>query len=188
MPPPSSGLALEVRPATPERWGDLERLFGERGAYGGCWCMWWRLKRSEFAAQSADERRRGLRALVERGEVPGLLAYAGDEPVGWCSLGPRAAYPPLGRSRTLKPVDDEPVWSIVCFFVARPYRRRGVQAALIKAAVAYAAERGARIVEAYPDGDYMGGEAAFRAAGFEEVARRSPTRPLLRRVLPDSGA
>ena len=133
--------------------------------------------------------RRALRKLVAAGAVPGILAYHRGRPVGWCAVGPRDAFPRLDRSRVLARVDDEPVWSIACFFVARPYRRRGVTAFLVRSAAAYAASRGARIVEGYGkyvDGEqadvfiWMGVASAFVEAGFVEVARRRPTKPVLR--------
>ncbi len=117
---------LTFHPLVPERWADLERLFGERGACGGCWCMWWRLPRSEFTRRKGEGNRRALRRIVGAGRVSGILAYAGGEPVGWCSVAPRDDFPVLDRSHTLKHVDECPVWSVVCLFVARPYRRRGV--------------------------------------------------------------
>ena len=96
-----------AHPLTPERWADLERLFGERGACGGCWCMWWRLTRREFEQNKGDGNKASLRALVESGPPPGLLAYDGDEAVGWCAVEPRESYPALARSRVLKPIDEE---------------------------------------------------------------------------------
>lgn len=181
---------LQFRPLTPRRWPDLERLFGERGACGGCWCMWWKLARSQFVKQKGAGNRRAFKRIVEGGEVPGLLAYRDGEPVGWCALAPREAYPRLERSRILTRVDTEPVWSVVCFFVARPFRRKGVTAALLTAAVAYAKAHGARIVEGYPVEPkgarmpdpfvYTGLASAFRKAGFVEVLRRSRTRPIMR--------
>lgn len=131
---------LDVRPVTAERWGDLEWLFGPRGAYSGCWCTWWRLSRSEFSRSSAAERKQALQGIVTSGQVPGILAYLDERPGAWCSLGPRESYPALDRSRILARVDDQPVWSIVCFFVAREYRRRGLLVPLIQAAVEYAAQ------------------------------------------------
>ncbi len=181
---------LEFHPLTPECWGDLEALFGERGACGGCWCMWWRLKRSDFEKQKGPKNKLALRRLVHSGTVPGLLAYAGDQPVAWCALGPRETYPVLGRSRVLKPVDDQPVWSIVCFFVAKPFRRRGVTVKLLRAAVEYAGRQGAAIIEGYPLEPrknnlpdafaWVGTVGAFRQAGFREVVRRSASRPIMR--------
>ncbi len=181
---------LEFQALTPDRWRDLEHLFGERGACGGCWCMWWKLKRAEFVQGKGQKNKKAFKKLVDAGEVPGLIAYSGEEPIGWCALAPRDQYDTLGRSRVLKPVDDEAVWSVVCFFVARPFRRKGVTSRLLKAAVAYAGENGAAIVEGYPvdprSGQmpdafaYTGLASMFRSAGFVEVLRRSPTRPIMR--------
>lgn len=126
IPKGSKRQDVECHPLTPDRFCHLERLFGPRGACGGCWCMWWRLSRSQFAEGKGEGNRLALRRLVEEDEVPGLLAYAQGEPVAWCALGPREAYPALERSRVLKRVDDAAVWSVVCFFVAKPFRRRGL--------------------------------------------------------------
>lgn len=162
--------------------------------------MYWRLKRSEFTEKTGKGNRLAMQALIQSGEVPGLLAYIQpdneNEPpqaVGWVSIGPRQSFPVLERSRILKPVDDQPVWSIVCFFVARPYRRKGLMVPLINAAVEYARQQGAHIVEAYPvepkqerTSDvfvYTGLASAFQKAGFVEAARRSETRPIMRKII-----
>jgi GNAT superfamily N-acetyltransferase len=155
--------------------------------------MWWRLKRSEFEQQKGEGNRQALKAIVEAGQIPGILAYAAGQPVGWCSIGPRDVYPVLNRSRTLKPIDQEPVWSIVCFFVAKSFREQGLTIHLIRAAIDYAKANGAKIVESYPvepKGDAMpavfawtGFASAFRQAGFKEVIRRSETRPIMRYVV-----
>ncbi len=189
----SHGIDLQVQPLKPERWADLERLFGPRGASGGCWCMWWRLDCREFARQKGEGNRQALRTLVEGGEVPGLLAFVGDEPAGWCALAPRERYPRLERSRPLARVDARPVWSVTCFFVARPFRRHGVMGALLEAAKEYARACGAALLEAYPIDPavrstsaaqaYMGLLPVFLRAGFVEVTRRVPARPLVRCVL-----
>lgn len=183
-------LDLHIFPATPERWLELEALFGPKGACAGCWCMYWRLPRKVFEAQADEGNRQALKALMDAGEIPGMLAYDGETPVGWISIGPRQAFPVLGRSRILKPVDDRPVWSVVCFFVTRNYRRKGITVELLKAAVGFAASQGAHIVEGYPVEPkqekvapvfiYTGTASAFRQAGFTEVARRSETRPIMR--------
>lgn len=186
-------MRLEIRPLTPERWGDLVTLFGERGAVAGCWCMWWRQTGSEFGRSSGASNRRAFKALVDDGRVPGLLAYRDGRPVGWCSVAPREEFGRLRRSPTLRPVDDRPVWSVVCFFIDRHHRRQGVGEALLRAAVDHAAERGARIVEGYPvvpgggrvpsGSAYTGVVSMFRGAGFSEVARRSGARQIMRRVV-----
>ena len=187
---------FHFHPLTPDRWQDLETLFGPRGAMGGCWCMWWRLKRSEFERNKGEGNRLALKAIVDTGHVPGILAYQGEQPVGWCSVAPRQEFSAFERSRILKPVDDQEVWSIVCFFVARPYRRLGLSTQLIQAAIEYAGQSGARIVEAYPTGlqpgkgspdpfVFTGLLPAFTKTGFKEIARRSETRPIMRYVIKD---
>ncbi len=188
-----SSPAITVKPLTPERWSDIERLFGKTGACGGCWCMWWRLTHSEFERRKGTSNKRAFKKIVQAGGEPGLIAYDADEPVGWCAVQSREAFPRLDRSRILKRIDEEPVWSIVCLFVAREYRQRGVSRILLEAAVKHAARCGARIVEGYPVEPkkermpdafaWTGLASSFRAAGFVEVARRSPTRPIMRFIL-----
>jgi GNAT superfamily N-acetyltransferase len=182
---------LTFLPLTLDRWTDLETLFGANGACGGCWCMAWRLPRAQWQQQKGEKNRRALKRIVSLGRAPGLLAYSSGAPVGWCCIGPREDFPALARSRVLAPVDDEPVWSIVCFFIARPFRGQGVSVELLKAAAEYAREQGARIVEGYPLEPgrilpapfvWTGLASAFRKAGFREVLRRSPKRPIMRRV------
>jgi GNAT superfamily N-acetyltransferase len=183
---------IQFYPLTPSRWKDFETLFGERGACGGCWCMWPRLRRSDFQKQKGPGNKRAMKRLVESGPPPGLLGYADGQPVAWCALAPRETYRALTNSRILKPVDDQPVWSVTCFFVAKPYRRRGLSARLLDEAAKYARKQGARMVEGYPVEPktnapspdvfvWTGLASAFRKAGFEEAARRSPTRPIMRR-------
>lgn len=188
---------VECHPLTPDRWPDLEALFGPRGACGGCWCMWWRIPRAQFEEQKGEGNRRMMQALVEGGKIPGILAYLDGRPVGWCALAPREEYPTLARSRILRPVDDRPVWSVTCFFVAREARGMGLTVRLLEAAVAYARSQGAGVVEGYPVDTggarrpapfvYTGLASAFRQAGFVEVARRSPTRPIMRYYIDPQG-
>jgi GNAT superfamily N-acetyltransferase len=181
---------LTFAPLTAETWVDFERLFGAAGACGGCRCILFRLSHQEFEQRKGEDNRLAMRALAESPHPPGVLAYAGGVPIGWCAVAPREAYPRLGRSRILKPVDAQPVWSIVCFFVARGWRGKGVSVQLIRAAVRHAAAAGATAVEGYPIEPrkdrtpdvfaHTGLASAFRAAGFTEVARRSETRPVMR--------
>ncbi len=139
------------KPVTVAEWDDLVELFGPRGACGGCWCMWWRLPRRDFARLKGDGTRRALKRIVARGPAPGIIAYDGDRPVGWCCVGPREDFPLLERSRVLARVDDEPVWSIVCFFVARDHRRKGLTRKLVAAAVSYARTPGRAGRRGLPD-------------------------------------
>ncbi|MFQ5676789.1 MAG: hypothetical protein ACE5G1_12905 [bacterium] len=104
---------LQFHPLTPERWSDFEELFGPRGACGGCWCMWYRLTRSEFDKQKGGGNLQAMKTLVQARNIPGLLAYQNKKAVGWCSVAPREEFAALARSRILKPVDEQPVWSIV---------------------------------------------------------------------------
>jgi GNAT superfamily N-acetyltransferase len=180
---------LAIRPATPDRWSDVEALFGQNGACGGCWCQFWKQTPAEYRAGKGAANRRALGRQVRAGLVPGLLAYAGEEAVGWVAVAPRSAYLRLERARTLVAVDDAPVWSAPCFFVKRGWRGRGVAGLLLRAAAARAREAGAPFLEGYPVdsqaamGDafvYTGAFSTFVRLGFTEVARKARTRPVMR--------
>jgi len=184
--------ALTFRPLTPDLLPDLEALFGPRGACAGCFCMWWKTSRADFHKGQGAGNRAAMRRQVRSGVVPGVLAYLGKTPVGWCAVEPRSAYPRLARSRILAPVDDAPVWSVTCFFIAREHRGKGLTGRLLRAAAAHARGRGARLLEAYPVDTrreqpdaflYHGVARTFFREGFEEVARRSRTRPIMRKAL-----
>ncbi len=187
---------LQIHPATADRWADLEALFGPRGAYSGCWCMFWRLPNAEFNKINGEGAKAALKALTEKPLAPGMLAYADGQPVGWCSIAPREHYLGLERSRNFKRLDDQPVWSVVCFFVHKKFRRQSVMAALLRGAVAYAKEHGAKIIEGYPTNmhhpllegkqlhrfhGYMGIADVFRAAGFVEVGQAAEGTQLVMR-------
>lgn len=185
-------LALEFHPLTPDRWMDFEELFGPHGAYGGCWCMWWRSTRREFERRQGEGNRQAMKAIVEI-EVPGILAYQEGKALGWCSVAPRERFTALQRSPILRPLDDAPVWSIVCFYVAKGYRGQGMAEALLCGAVEYVREQGGRVIEAYPTvprgkrlppvSSYMGLLAMFERAGFVPVANPSPSRVIVRYYL-----
>lgn len=189
---------VDIQPLTLDRWGDLERLFSEPGDAGRCWCMWWYLKGSEFSALGRDGRKRGLHDMVLSGHIPGILAYRERQPVGWCALGPREGYGRLERSRMLRRVDEQAVWSIVCFFVSRTHRGRGLMTALLDGAVDFASSQGARIIEAYPHefgekrgapGDaYTGVVSTFAMDGFREVGHPNATQRIMRFVVSANGA
>jgi GNAT superfamily N-acetyltransferase len=184
---------IACRPLTPDRWGDLERLFGpERGASTGCWCMWFKLRRPEWDQAGRAGRKVMFKAVIEAGPPPGVLAYADELPVGWCAVEPREAYPVVLRSRVRQPIDARPAFAITCFYVTPRRRRQGLMRPLIEGAVELARARGASLVEAYPldpepgarpGGAFTGIAKAFRDCGFVEVARRSRIRPILRREL-----
>jgi len=183
---------METIPLTSERWQDFETLFGVRGACGGCWCMWWRVPRKQFSAQGNAGNKQMMKQIVDSGEVPGLLGYIDGQPAGWVAVGPREVFVALEHSRVLARVDDQPVWSINCFFIAKPYRSQGLTLELIEAATTYAQAHGAKIVEGYPFDHttrqpdysaYRGHELVFLKAGFVEAARRSEHYPVMRKYL-----
>ncbi|MEJ2011414.1 MAG: GNAT family N-acetyltransferase [Anaerolineales bacterium] len=184
---------LRFHPLTSERWDDLVRLFGPHGAYGGCWCMYWRTTRAQFGRNGNAGNCKALKAIVDRGLVPGILAYRESEPVGWCSVAPRPDFASLERSPLLRRVDDQPVWSIVCFYIPRLERDRGIAGALVLAAIEYVREQGGMILEAYPTipaegrrppgSVYMGVPSLFEKAGFEIIRKPSKTRLIMRRKL-----
>ncbi|MFO7543956.1 MAG: GNAT family N-acetyltransferase [Trueperaceae bacterium] len=213
---------ITVLPLTPQRWPDLEALFGARGCSvaRGCWCMYYRVSgaiQREPGEGAAQASKRAMCELVDGGTVTGLIGYetdrtrsrqgeesvgsasfgkmqagqtqAGQTPVGWVSLGPRSEYAKLRRSPVMRTVDDQPVWSIVCFVVPSEHRGRGVTKELLEGAITYAREQGAAILEAYPvdlavpdhaNAPWFGSAHMFAEAGFEEVARRRDDRPVMR--------
>ncbi len=179
-------------PATPERWGDVEALFRDSSYPQRCWCAYWYLPNKEFKAGWGEGNRATLETKVRSGRPPGLLAYDGATPVGWCAVAPRQEYDRLNRSKPFALIDDTEVWSITCFVVRKRYRRKGLMRALIAAAVRQAGELGATALEAYPveikgkSGRmelYFGSLGAFQDNGFTEVARPLPSRPMVRRTL-----
>jgi GNAT superfamily N-acetyltransferase len=155
--------------------------------------MFWRVSRKEYEAHKGAGNKRALRNIVSKGQKPGIIAYLGKEPIAWCAVAPREVYVALERSRILKPVDKERVWSISCVFVRKQDRRKGVSKELLRAAVEFAAKQGARVVEGYPVEPSMenmpdpflwhGIPSAFLAAGFKEVERRSKSRPIMRYLI-----
>lgn len=188
-------MKLTVFPLTPDRWPDLEALFNAKGCSvaRGCWCMYYRRSGSEAQppahASRAQASKSQLKALTDAGRTPGLIGYRGKVPMGWISLGPREEYVKLARSPVMKPVDDQPVWSIICFVVPAQYRGQGVAQALLAGAITYAKKQGAKLLEAYPvdkpsrandESMWFGAKSMYDRAGFSEVARRKPHRPVVR--------
>jgi GNAT superfamily N-acetyltransferase len=191
---------LEILPLTAERFADLAALFGQGGDAKLCWCSWFRLRNVDFRTATRESNRRVLEEALETtaaaGRAPGLVAYREGEAIGWVSLGPRDDYERLRHSKVLAPIDDQPVWSIVCFVVSRRARGQGVARAMLQAAIDYAGEHGARLLEGYPvetDGGrvpaaqaYRGTLGMFERAGFGVAERRranrvSAPRPIVRR-------
>ena len=184
---------LTTHPLTPDRWDDVVSLFGQRGACGGCWCMWWRLTRSEWERRKGASNRRAFKRIVDAGREPGVIAYRDGEPVGWCAVEPREAYAVLARSRVLAPLDDRKAWAVTCFFVRKDCRGQGVTTALLEAAARHAKRGGAEVLEGYavvptkgrlPDAFIWSGVPdVFTRAGFVEAARPSRAKVVMRKEL-----
>ncbi|HEY8211665.1 MAG TPA: GNAT family N-acetyltransferase [Myxococcaceae bacterium] len=170
--------AIEVRPVTKANWKDFVRLFETKGSPHYCWCTPYRLRAGQELPN--PEKKVHMRQLVEGRTPIGVLAYDGDDPIGWCSIAPRETYDRLERSRTMLRVTPPatPTWTILCFFVARPHRGKGVTHALIEGAVAYAERQGAEVVEGYPfdtagiSSTHRGHSSAFQAARFQQEGKR----------------
>jgi len=188
---------LEFHPLIADRWGDLVSLFEQHGNPGYCWCMLWRLPSSVYRQLDSSQRRNALHTLVNSGAPTGILAYLDGEPVGWCSVAPRATYLRLERSRTLKRIDDLPTWSVVCFYINRKLRHQGLPVKLLQAAVDYAIAQGAEVVEGYPierhrdqagnwqpiaSYRFMGSVSTFEKAGFQPAAIAGGGRRIMRFV------
>ncbi len=186
---------MRIAELTKETWPALEKLFGPNGAEGGCWCMFSRLPGGEWKSNLYEPHKNSLRALARSAEPVGLLAFDGDNPVGWVAVAPRAGYRRLERSQIAKPAEPDEdlsgVWSVTCFFIHRTARRSGVAALLLDEAVRFAFDRGAQIVEGYPvdtggarrdSGElYHGTLSTFLGAGFQVVERRGVRRALVRK-------
>jgi GNAT superfamily N-acetyltransferase len=181
---------LVIKPLIPDLWSDFEQLFGSRGAYGGCWCMWWRISRSKFEKGQYAGNREAMKTLVESGTIPGLIVYQSDVPCGWCSVAPREHYRSLERSRVLKRIDNEEVWSVVCFFIDKKFRGAGLGEKLIYGAIEFVKANGGKIIEAYPTASrekelppvssFMGIPKIFKQVGFREVHRPSASKVIMR--------
>lgn len=178
---------------TTETWHDFEKFFGEKGACGGCWCMAWRSLKYDFDKLKGAGNKKAMKDFVKKGKTIGIIAYQDSDPIGWCSVAPREDFIRLEKSRVLKPVDDKPVWSVSCLFIAKAHRKMEVSTELLEAALKFAKKKGAKIVEGYPMYPYSdnipaafawtGIPSSFEKAGFQETARRSKTRPIMRYYL-----
>lgn len=190
---------VEIRPLTPDRWPDLETLFGpERGANSGCWCMWLRVSGAFHRDMERQGRKDAFRAMVMQGPPPGLLAYHEGEAVGWCAVGPRESSPRFDKSKVshlLEARSPGTIYALTCFFIRRDWRRRGLMRTLTLSARDYAAGAGAIALDVCPIAPdkrlqwgegFVGIASIFEALGFEEIARRSPHRPLMRLRLTES--
>jgi len=189
---------LTLASLTPDRWDDFEAIFNAKGCSiaRGCWCMAYRVSGSSPppppGVTFSERNRRAMKQRVDAGEFIGLIGYLGKQPAGWISIGPRAAYRRLEKSPVMKAVDDTPVWSVICFVVPGEQRGQGIARALLDGAIAHAKRQRVKMLEAYPvdragpardDALWFGVKSMFDAAGFVEVARRKPARPVMRLAL-----
>lgn len=188
---------IDIHPATPDRWSDIEDIFAGKGDQGRCWCAHWYLPSTECKANWGEANKPVLESRVKGGPPPGVLAYAAGEPVGWAGVAPRENFDRLVRNKkNLAPVDDRPVWSLNCLVVRRGHRKMGLMRPLIRGAVDFALSQGAIAVESYPvdTGEakkmvwdlYLGTIAAYEDCGFVEVARRGPRQRIMR-FWPETG-
>jgi GNAT superfamily N-acetyltransferase len=182
-------MNLRIESLTPKLWPAFEDLFGKNGACNGCWCMNWRIGRA-YQRRPREANKADFQEIVRKGPAPGSLAFEGDLAVGWCQLTPRSALHWLDRQWRLRRVDDMPVWCISCFYIRKGHRRKGVTSALIKGALKATKDAGAPALEAYPldakltgSSSWTGYASTFERLGFKTVARHTPPRPIMRRML-----
>jgi len=177
----------------PDLWPAVERLFGPKGTCSGCWCLWWRSEsRKARTAIEGAAAKKALKNLVGKGQAKGILAFAEDEPVGWCSFGPRKDFPSLERVKAYRRGDTSDVWSIVCFFIHRKWRGKGLSRGLLRAAVGSMRKHGVKIVEAYSSTAtksgrklsaslaWTGPQKIFEEQGFKTVRATDQLKPLMR--------
>lgn len=184
---------IEIRPASADRFEDAEHALTGGGDGASCWCQWWMLRAKDFSAATDEEKRERLRGDLAADPASALIAYINGEAAGWVKVSSRPNQPRLALTRSLQespePFDDLTVWAITCFVVRSEFRRRGVSQALLDAAIVHARTNGARVIEGYPVDTtvkrpsaghlFHGTLSTFAEAGFTEVARPAPTRPIV---------
>jgi len=182
---------LVIEPLNKKNWKKFEQLFGSRGACGNCWCMYYRLKKADFVKGKEDRgNKKAMKKLVWQGMPTGVLGFIGGEAVAWCAFAPRQDFPKIENSRVHKRIDDQPVWSVPCFFVAKAFRNQGVSLKMLVALTRYANKQKIKIIEAYPviptkaklpDAfAWVGLYKSFARAGFKIVDCTSKNRPMVR--------
>lgn len=185
---------LTFEPLTPANWSQFEQLFGPRGACGNCWCMYYRLSKSDFLEGKFEEgNKMAMKELVWNNKPAGILAFYEGEAIAWCAFAPREDFMKLGKSRVHKRIDDQPVWSIPCMFIRKDFRRNGISVPFLKGVIRYATDQGIKIIEAYPtiptqeqipdSFAWIGIYKSFERAGFKIVDRTSVNRPMVRYYL-----
>lgn len=188
---PLPNQAIAYQPVTAANLAHLQGFAQCYGKWGYCSCMRWRMTSSQFQKSSKEDRALAMQEIISQGVPVGLLAYDAGFPVGWCSIAPRSTYGGLERYKALPRLDQEAVWSVVCFFLAPPYRRQGMKQGLLAAARDYALHQGAEIVEGYPvepgapSYGYMGHPQDYLDAGFRDVTPKGQTRRVFRYVAAD---
>lgn len=184
--------SLRIESLSTKNWAAFEQLFGKKGACGGCWCMYFRMKSADWKASNADTNYKNMQTLVRNNQTTGLLVFDGEQAVGWCAISPRKEYVKLATARMLQPIDDQEVWSIPCFFIHKDYRGKGISRFLINGAIQWAKENDIHILEAYPTRTdkrqpdtfmYYGVANVFERCGFKIVREDSPSRPMMRYYL-----
>ena len=182
---------LTFEPLTKANWAKFVQLFGNKGACENCWCMYYRLSKSDYAeGKTEDSNKEAMQNLVIENKPTGILAFYEGQPIVWCTFAPREDFIKLERSRVHKRIEDLPVWSVSCFFIDKAFRRQGVTVELLKGVISYAKENNISIIEAYPiiptteslpdSFAWIGLYKSFERAGFEIVDRTSKNRPMVR--------
>lgn len=181
-----------IRPVTARDWDLIETLFGHKGACGGCWCMSWRVPKHGKAWEAAkgEPNRLEFKRLLEGDNVNAVIALHGEEPIGWCTFGPRESFPRIKGMRSLQREATSGVWSVVCFFIRPAWRKAGLGTALLKAATGEALRLGAREVEGFPAVPWdpavavpaafawTGLPRQYAMAGFRLLERKDARRPI----------
>jgi GNAT superfamily N-acetyltransferase len=187
----TSALAITIEPLTKKNWEKFSALFGEKGACGNCWCMYYRLSKNEFQeGKYEDGNKQAMKELVFSNQPTGVLAIHEGRAIAWCAFAPREDFDKLKKSRVHKPIDNQKVWSVPCTFIHKDYRRQGISVALLKGLISYAKSAGIKIIEAYPtiptqeklpdSFAWVGLYKSFERVGFKIVDRTSKNRPMVR--------
>jgi GNAT superfamily N-acetyltransferase len=182
---------LTYEPLTPANWDAFAGLFGPKGACGGCWCMYYRMNKQDFTeGKLNDGNKNAIHELVMQNKPVGILGIYQGQAIAWCAFAPRQDFQKLARSRVHRPIDNEQVWSIPCFFIARNFRRLGISVQLLKGVIEYARTKGIKIIEAYPtipgqqklpdSFAWIGLYKSFERAEFLIVDQASKNRPMVR--------
>ena len=182
---------LTFEPLTKANWNKFVQLFGNKGACGNCWCMYYRLQKSDYQEGKTDDgNKEAMKELVWEDKPTGILGFYEGQAIAWCAFAPREDFIKLENSRVHKRIDNKSVWSIPCFFIDKNFRRHGVSVELLKGVIRYARDVGIKIIEAYPTTPtqekladsfaWIGLYKSFERAGFEIVDRTSKNRPMVR--------